>query len=132
MDKDAVKYNELYNAALQWLWLKLDGKKISDYLSQHGKKKIVIYGMSDMGNCLYKDLQNSNVKVLYTIDQGFPKLYYDIECYKLDEVSERDKPDMVIVTIPHIYEKIVDSIRTYFDCEVICITELVYKAMYEN
>ena len=83
-EKEYVKYKECYNAMLQWLLLKQKRKSISEYLYKQGYRKLAIYGMSDIGNCLYGDLiEKQFCDVLYAIDQGVPKLYYDIMCYNL-------------------------------------------------
>ena len=107
------------------------GIKVDEYLSAKGYKKIVIYGMSDIGNCLAGELlQSTQCELLYTIDQGMPKLYYDVKCYRLNEINGLRKPDIIIITLPHIYEKIKADVKRKVDCELVSITELVYDAYY--
>lgn len=125
------KYREYYNAVLQWLFLKEYNIKIDDFLFANNYRNIAIYGMGDMGNCLYMEIRNSEkVKFLYSIDQGFPKLYFDIPCYKLDELSDKEIPDVVIVMLPNIYDQVKKSINKVLQCDTISITELVYESMY--
>lgn len=125
------KYREYFNAVLQWLVLKEHGIKIDDFLAASDYKNIAIYGMGDMGNCFYMEIRNSKkVKFLYSIDQGFPKLYFDIPCYKLDELSNRQVPDLVVVMLPNVFESIKKDVESVLRCDVISITELVYEAMY--
>lgn len=131
MHSEKEKYREYYNAVLQWLVLKEYGIKIEDYLLARKYRKIAIYGMGDMGNCFYMEIRNSEkVKFLYSIDQGFPKLYFDIPCYKLNELKGKEIPDLIVVMLPDIYSEIKNGIGKIMQCEVISITELVYEAMY--
>lgn len=85
---------------------------LSEYLYNIGYEKIVIYGMSDMGNCLAGDLIGSKYcKCLYAIDQGNAKLFYDIRGYKLAELPKLAKPDLMVVTVPHAYDQIKKEIN---------------------
>ena len=133
MSKELEKYREYYNAVLQWLVLKQNNIKIDDFLYSCNYKKIVIYGMGDMGNCFYMEIRNSKkVKFLYAIDQGFPKLYFDIPCYKLSELCDKEVPDLVVIMLPNLYNEIRVDVKKIVKCDTISITELVYRAMYQE
>lgn len=128
---ECMRYREYFNVMLQWTLLLQKGIKIDEYLSSKGYKSIVIYGMSDIGNCLAGELlESKQCELLYTIDQGTPKLYYDVKCYRLNELNGLDKPDIIIITLPHIYEKIKNDVGQKIDCKIQSITELVYDAYY--
>lgn len=130
--KEYVKYREYYNVMQQWVLLYQKGLFLSEYLAKNGIKNIVIYGMSDIGNCVLGDIIRSGVcQCLYTLDQGNAKLYYDIKCYRLSELNKLEKPDLIIVTVPHVYEQIKNSIENLGNYNVVSITELVYNAYYD-
>lgn len=129
--KEYIKFREYYNVMQQWVVMLQNKISISEYLLQNGYKKIAVYGMSDIGNCLAAEITEDNkCDLLYAIDQGEPKLYTDISCIKLDEISRYDKPDLIIVTLPHIFEEIRDKIALLCDCKIKSITEIVYNACY--
>ena len=120
-------YYENYNAALQFLVAKQNGRKMEDYLKALGYNSVAVYGMNDLGNCVVRELKDSKtVRLLYALDQGSPKLYFDIDCYKLDEVPPNKKPDIVIVTLPYLYDEIHKDIERTLDRPTISITQLVY------
>ncbi len=129
--KEYVRFREYYNVMLQWVLLLQKGIKIDEFLKSRGYSKIVIYGMSDIGNCLVSEIKKGcNCEILYTIDQGNPKLYYNVPCYKLKDLWNLEKPDIIVVTIPYLYDQIKDDITRIGDYMTISITELVYDAYY--
>lgn len=127
-----VKYREYYNVMLQWTLLYQKGIAVSDYLQKHGYNRVAIYGMSDIGNCFLGDLlSNHKCECIFAIDQGNPKLFYDIECYKLEDLRELEKPDLIVVMVPHVYNAVRNTILDIGNYEIISITELIYDAFYE-
>ena len=129
--KELEKYREYYNTTLQWLVLKEHGLSIADFLVAYNYKNVAIYGMGDMGNCFYMEIRDSKeINFLYAIDQGFPKLYFDIPCYRLNELNDKEVPDLVVVMLPHIYEDLKQKLTEILPCDIVPINELVYKTMY--
>lgn len=129
--KEYTKFREYYNVMQQWVVMLQKKISLSEYLLQNGFKKIVLYGMSDIGNCLAAEImEDDKCDLLYAIDQGEPKLYTDVTCIKLDEIPCYEKPDLIIVTLPHIFEEIRDRITLLCDCKIKSITEVVYNACY--
>ena len=84
-----------YMQAMQWLQLKLEGKKIEEYLLACNYHMIAVYGMSYMGKCLVRELENSSITVKYGIDRGMP-LHSDIKLFRPED--ELEMVDAVIVT----------------------------------
>jgi hypothetical protein len=127
-DCQTNKFRELYNLAIQWVVIHQKNIDLADELFNRNYKRIVIYGMSDIGNRLFFELsQNSKIQILYTIDQGEPKQYYDFNCVKLEELYKYDEPDVVIVTVPHMFDEIKNNLSKYFQCDVISMTDFLYE-----
>ena len=120
-------YYENFNATLQFLVAKQNGNMMDDYLYSLGYEKVAVYGMNDLGNCVVRELKDSKiVRLLYAVDQGSPKLFFDIDCYRLNEVPLDNKPDIVIVTLPYLYDEIYKDIEKALDRPTMSITQLVY------
>lgn len=120
--------HENYNAMLQWVVAFQHGNNMASFLERKGYKKIAVYGMNDIGNCLVREIIRSDeLELLYTIDQGNPKLYFDVKCFKLDDIMSMKKPDIIIVALPYLYEKIKDEIREKTNCNTVSVTEIVYE-----
>ena len=127
MDANYGRLNEYYNATLQWLVAYQSGFRLDTYLNSMGIKTIAVYGMNDIGNCIVRELiSNDKVSFLYAIDQGAPKLYFDIDCCTLEELADKPVPDMVIVAVPHIFTEVRKDIIGRINTKVISITQLVY------
>lgn len=121
---DNNKFKCYHDTEIKWIENARNGKKIEDFLVRNNYRKVVIYGLSQLGLELYYELQNSNnVELLYGIDQGSPTVPSDLKLYKLDEVatSEREIPDVIIVAVPHLFEIIAGELKSRFSCEIISI-----------
>lgn len=120
--------HENYNVTLQWLVAMQHGNKLEDYLIKNGYKKIAVYGMNEIGNCVARELVRSEVvRFLYAIDQGEPKLYIDVKCFRLNDIFDKEKPDIIIVALPFLFEKIHREIENATGCITKSITEIVYE-----
>ncbi len=128
MNKTIEVLDSNYNAMLQWVVATQQGYNMCDYLVRNGWGKIAVYGMNDIGNCVVRELlKDKRVELMYVIDQGWPKLYFDVDCYKLNELPRDDKPDLVIVSLPGIFDDVVKDIRLELDSTIMSITEVVFE-----
>jgi len=119
---------ENYNAMLQWVVAMQHNRSLADYLVSNGYKKIAVYGMNDIGNCVVREIINSmELELVYTIDQGNPKLYFDVDCYRLDDIPRNDRPDVIVVALPYLYESIKDEIMAKTCCKTLSVTEIVFE-----
>ena len=127
-DNLVATMRENYNAVLQFLVAKQHGKRMDDYLFRRGYSNIAVYGMNDIGNAVIRELMDSDlVKIEYAIDQGNPKLYFDVDCYRLDGIPKNRRVDLVIVTLTHLYDQVKKDIEKYYICPVISVTDIVYE-----
>ena len=63
------KMSEFYRVLVQWLIHKQEGKNLSEYFERNEYKTIAIYGMKELGERLYNELKDTNIKVAYAIDK---------------------------------------------------------------
>ncbi len=120
--------HENYNAMLQWMVATQHGYRLDEYLAAKNYCRIAVYGMNEIGNCVVRELIDSDrVSFCYAIDQGTPKLYFDIPCFKLDEIPKEKKVDLIIVALPYWYDSIKSEIEGVTGIKTASITELVYE-----
>lgn len=120
------KFRGYYDVGIKLLKAKQDDKKLEGYFTRNGYREIAIYGMADIGNCLWKELKGSReVRVIYGIDQGMPKTEEDIRVYRLEDIRNLEQPDVVVVTLPHIYDVIEAEIKKYVECKIVSVMEVV-------
>ena len=100
-NKNDILYNNYKNTSMikvlnRFLFLKRNSVNISDYLKQYNYKTIAIYGFSILGENIYNELKNNNVKVSFIIDRNWKKLYAEIPIVSLD--FDTPKVDICIIT----------------------------------
>lgn len=101
------------------------GGYIYEALDQN-MNSVVIYGMGDIGRILYQDMVSSkNISVPYCIDNRAKIDNIDVECVNLAELNKKEKPDVVIVTVPGDFEAIRKSILSVYDTKVISVMDLI-------
>lgn len=131
----ANRYLQMIRAYDYWMYLKIRGKTVSQFLVDCNYKRIAIYGMNYFGNRLYDDLYRSDVCVAFGIDKNAESIEYDIPIYTLDslEVSERIKDiDAVIVTVIDSFHDILGDLRRICEKPVMSIVDMFLDMMKLN
>ena len=64
------KQREFYTVLVRWIQLHNEGKRITEYLIDHGYKKVAIYGMKELGQCLFDEINASESDQLLGIDES--------------------------------------------------------------
>lgn len=70
----------LYNAQLlnQWLMAKQAGIKMEDWFKRNHYKRIVIYGMSLLGERLVDELKETDIKVIAGVDKNAKGIFAEM------------------------------------------------------
>lgn len=119
------KFKQYYHLANQWLLIRNQGKKITDFFNSHGYENIAIYGMGELGNRLYEELRNSNIKIKYVIDRYPENNYSDLEFRELN--CNLEPVDVIIVTPVFDYENIEKEITTYVDYSILSLEDVLFQ-----
>jgi len=102
MQQLSVKNMDLFKIAVKWI--KSSGK-ITDYVKEHGYKRVGIYGMSYLGDCLVDTLYKGKIEIVYGIDRNAEKIYNPyIPVYHIED--ELPDVDLIIVTAIASYPQI--------------------------
>lgn len=118
------KFIRYYNLLNQWMYLKENNKNITDYLKENDILKVAVYGYGDLGKHLVKEIENSELEIIYIID----KQKEISSKWKVKEPDDNFDPvDAVIVTAFMDYEEILNNIKKKLKCPVISIEELVLE-----
>ncbi len=126
------RYKDYYSLTNQWIKNKNEKKNIVDYFKDNGYSNIAIYGMGEMGSRLYEELQDTDIKVAYIIDnKQADELYYavdDIPIVSLDEIENQEKVDAIVVTPIYDFEAIEEALLEYdLDAEVLSLEDVIYE-----
>lgn len=120
----ANKFRGYYTLLNQWMKLKQMNISLDTYFVQNHYKTIAIYGMGELGRRLYKELENSNVKVAYCIDKNSGYSEDDIRILGIHDTME--PVDAVIVTATYAYDSVVAEISPKFDCPILSLNEVIF------
>lgn len=124
-DEKVDKFKSYYNMLNQWLILKQEGKSLESYFIENNYKIIAIYGMGEMGNRLYDELNDSSVQVKYAIDENAASVYSELEVCDLEDPLEN--VDAVIVSAIFAFEEIEENLQDKFDCPIVSLEDVVFE-----
>lgn len=107
----------------EWLAMHNRGYSMVDVLKGRRCWVVAIYGMGILGNHLYQELENSDIRVKYIIDRRPIKGVYHAEVCSAEE--KLSGVDAVIVTSVYQFEEMERQIRQSNDVQVISLLELL-------
>ena len=115
------RYKKELQIADQWLVANTIGTDITFTLRQSGYKKVAVYGMGILGKRLVDELLNNDFDVC-CIDRRATRLNLKSPAFlPMDIPSD---VDVVIVTLPHIFEQIEEDISQYYDGKILSLEQL--------
>lgn len=120
-----MKVHELYMAFDQWLRVRQEGKTLVEYFEKQGYKTVAIYGMKELGERLYDELQGSGVTVKYVIDKNADSIYADVDVVTPDERLE--PVDVVVVTAIYYFDEIEEMLSDKVDYPIVSLEDILYE-----
>lgn len=121
--KDSAKYKELYKLMVQWMEIKQSRQLISKWLNENEYYEIAIYGLYLIGERLYIELLDENVKVMYGIDKKSRDRLEGLRMYKPDD--KLPNVDLVIVTAVSNFEEIKRKLHGKINGSVMSLKEIL-------
>ena len=122
VEKTSEKHAALFRLMNNWVYLYQNKKSISNYLIENDVHTVAIYGLSNVGETLYNELIDSDVKVIYGIDQSI-EFFGNIPVYKNSDMLP--KVDMIIVTAITSYKDIERELKNRVDFEIASLEEII-------
>ena len=118
------KEHIMYEFMNRWLALKQKGIDISTFFISKGINSIAIYGIHHMGERLYDELQNSEVKVVYAIDIKYKEAAWEIPVLHPDDILAA--VDAVVITPIFDFLEIKDKLSEKLDCPMFFIEDVLF------
>lgn len=119
------KHLALFLMMNQWVKVKQEGKKLSDYFEKNGYKKIAIYGMSYAGVTLFEELKGTKTLVAYGIDINADSIYSDLDIFSVEE--ELPGVDAIIVTAITFFDEIKEQLSMKGDWPILSLEDILYE-----
>lgn len=123
--ESADKYYLYFLMENQWLKLKQSGVSIEDYFKRHGYQKIAIYGMAQLGETLYQELNQTSLEVSYAIDASPGRLLVHY-CNILKPEDDLPEVDVVIVTPIPYFKDIKRKLSKKLECPIVSLEDMLY------
>lgn len=120
---NSKKHLAMFIIMNNWLEAKQQQKRMDTFLIEKGYYTVAIYGMHYIGERLYRELENTQVKVLYGIDQNRNMNNCELEIYRPDD--ELPTVDVVIVTAPLYFYSARKLLNKKLNIPIISIAEVV-------
>lgn len=122
-----TKRNSMYlTITTQWVLNKQEGKTMDAFFTENEIKKVAIYGMGTMEELLYNELKNMDVDVSYFIDKNATNYEFMYDVITLDQMSNFEMVDAVIVTPVFAFGEIAEDVKKNADVKIVSLEELVY------
>ncbi len=94
---------------VRWMSMIQDGKQLSAYFERNSYQEIAVYGISDIGKLLIKELEGTEVKIQYGIDRNADKFTGEIPIYTPTDVLP--PIDVIVVTAMYFFKEIYQKLR---------------------
>jgi len=120
------KFYALFVLMNQWVKLKQAGKNLSRYFEIRNMQKIAVYGLSEVGETLLRELQKSGIEVAYAIDRRAGSIFTDFKVVSPDD--ELECVDAVVVTAITYYDEIAKNLKQKMECPIISLEEVIYDS----
>jgi len=124
--KEAYFANCRYSTLRDWLYKKQISRSMDKYLKECEYKEIAIYGMGEIGQLFFWEMQNSEIKVKYAIDKNADRIFAEVPVLKPD--SELPRVDALVVCVPFIFEAISQNMAEKIAVPIISINKLIFEA----
>ena len=119
------KVHALYMAFDQWLRIHQEGKTLVEYFRQNQYQTVAIYGMKELGERLYDELDGTDVTVRYIIDQNADMIYADVDVVTPEDVLE--PVDVVVVTAIYYFDEIEENLSGKIQCPIVSLEDILYE-----
>lgn len=117
------KYELIAYCLDSWMSLKERGINPADYLKRFHYNVIAIYGVGILGKHLLYELERSDIKIAYIIDQRAELEYPQAEVRSVHD--KLDMVDAVVVTALADFDSIYETLKQKLRCPVFSIAELI-------
>lgn len=108
----------------QWMMAKQSGKNIADYLEKNNYKKIIIYGMSYIGERLVDELNNTEIEIVAGVDRNAKGIFANMPMLLPDE--DMPEADCMIVTPVFFFDEIKEKMVSRFSNPIISFEDIFY------
>ncbi len=120
------QYQQYLDMMNQWLIICEEGRHLDKYFKERDYKNIAVYGMAVYGRALVRDLQKTDIHILYGIDRQVMKPYLNVNVCQPENIQE--KPDVIVNTVLQEHEAISRWLKGLYNIETVSLEEVVFES----
>lgn len=120
-----AKVHELYMAFDQWLRIRQEGKTLVEYFERNEYKTVAIYGMKELGERLFDELEGSGIEVRYIIDKKADAIYADVDVITPED--DLEPVDVIVVTALYYFDEIEEMLSDKVDYPIVSLEDILYE-----
>lgn len=124
------KFRSMFMLAEKWLRIGQKGRKIVEYIRNHGFHTVAIYGFGALGSILFDDLNGSHITISYIIDRAPMDLGDWI--IKLTPDDDLPKVDLIIVTVVNDYENIYKNLSSRYPYAIMNLADILEELLLQD
>ena len=123
LEKRSNKFVDYFKVLNLWMKKKKEHISVQGYLAGLGIRRIAVYGVGELGERLYEELENSDIEIAYGIDNNTSRNYHQLPVRSLTQ--DLEEVQVIIVTPVADYEDIRSRIKQVTDCTVISLKDII-------
>lgn len=107
----------------KWMLSIQQGKSIAEYLKKRDINSIAIYGIGMLGERLFDELYDSDIKVVCGIDKNLHKQYKNLSIKSINDIP--DNVECIIVSAVFYYSEIKEKLSQNTKANVVSLQEIL-------
>lgn len=131
-EKSLERSKIYYKLVYEWFSKKNQNKPVINFFYKYNIKRIAIYGKGSLGELLFQELENSDIKIVCFIEQNSSMMFqteYGIPIISMKEfITLKSDIDAIIVTPIHVYDSVKNELLHINACDkIISLEDVIYK-----
>lgn len=124
----SVRFEVGFNIFSNWLKIKNEGRTLEKYFEDNEIGTVAIYGVGALGERLFEELKNTEIKVMYAIDRiADSKRIEGLKIVGADD--ELEDVDAIIVTPVQDFYLIEEKLEQKTDSDILSLEDIVNYCM---
>jgi hypothetical protein len=119
----------------RWMYLKQNGKNLSDYFDKNNYGSIAIYGMGQLGNRLFEELDHTMIHVLFAIDRNADRMECGIPIFNIDSIEFeklKNNVDAIVVTAVKSFNSIKSELQKKYSKPILSLVDILVEMVNEQ
>lgn len=118
-----TRYKSFWSVFDKWLCLMENDISLADYFIKHCMTKIALYGLGMLARHLIAQLKDTDVKIVYGIDQRCDSRDYEFPVYSPDE--KLPPADAIIVSTVYDFDSVEDALSENINMKIVSLEDIV-------